>query len=346
MLLTSEAGWFRSGEWIRVQRNERGERLFEVELDGLVRQMGPRGVLVLDRKGLAQALQAVLGPDAVLEDMRVADLLKGCRRVTVRLHGMSVPLGPRALRRLLSHFAGWDTPIEEMPLTELLDKLSGLEVTARGAPGWLDEPMLMNLLGRGLGRYQRVERAHDPERAQRRALRRQYEEVENAVRQSRRRLAGSRDVGARLYQEAHDELVAREQLDVVPILDLYVELEQELERTTFKSMTLADRIRNRLEVRRRVFGDDLTNLLFSRDEAIDRYDIDRLALEADQELSPAQKARRLRVRRDALKVELAKQGIYVGFPDEAPQARRRLARGTVAGEAVVPAEDAGPEDVQ
>jgi lipase chaperone LimK len=170
--------------------------------------------------------------------------------------------------------------------------------------------------------------------------------VENAVRQSRRRLAGSRDVGARLYQEAHDELVAREQLDVVPILDLYVELEQELERTTFKSMTLADRIRNRLEVRRRVFGDDLTNLLFSRDEAIDRYDIDRLALEADQELSPAQKARRLRVRRDALKVELAKQGIYVGFPDEAPQARRRLARGTVAGEAVVPAEDAGPEDVQ
>jgi len=345
MLLTSESSLFRSGEWIHVQRNERGERLFEVELDGLVRQMGRRGGLVLDREGLARALQAVLGPDAVLEDMRVADLLKGARSVTVRFQGMSVPLGPPALKRLLSHFAG-ETPIEEMPLTELLDKVSGIEVTGRGAPGWLDEATLMSVFGPGLGRYQRVEHANDPERARRRELRRQYEEVESAVSRARRRLAGTRDVGKHLHEEAYDELAAKGQLDVAPLLDLHVELEQELERTTFKSMSLPDRIRNRMEVRRRIFGDDLTNLLFSRDEAIGQYDIGRLALEADQELPPAEKARRLQALRSTLKVQLAKQGVYVAFPDEAPVARRSLVRGTPKA-AIDPAEDAGgPEEVR
>jgi hypothetical protein len=319
MLLTSESVRFRSAEWIRVSRDARGESVFEMELDGLTREMGRRGGLILDRDGLAATLQNALGPDAVLEDMRVADLLRNVRRVNVRLQGMSIPLGRRALRRLLNHFAGWETPIEDMPLTELLDRVSGVEVTAAGAPGWLDEPTLLALLGRGLGKFQRSEPVRDPEAARRQAFHLQYEDVVNAVRTARRQVAGQKDAADRVYQEAYDVLAANDQLDVVPLLDLHVEMEQELDRTNFRSMSRAERIAARIETRRRIFGDDATNLLFNRDEAMERYELDRLALEGNERLSARQKARRLARRRQALKVELARQGIYVSFPDEAPR---------------------------
>jgi lipase chaperone LimK len=60
----------------------------------------------------------------------------------------------------------------------------------------------------------------------------------------------------------------------------------------------------------------MADLLFSRDEAMERYEVDRLGLEADPSLSVEQKAQRLRERREALKVELAAQGTFVSFPDE------------------------------
>jgi hypothetical protein len=350
MVLTSESARFRSGEWIRAAVDARGDRVFEVELDALLRDMGRRGGLILDREGLAAAMQSALGPDAVLENMRVSDLLRNVRRVSVRLQGMSIPLGPRALRRLLNHFAGWEIPIEEMALTELLDRVSGVEVTAKGAPGWLDQATLTALLGRGLAKYQRPERAPDPEAARRQAFQLQYEDVLVAVKQAERQVAGTKDAAERLYQAAYDILAANNQLDVVPLLDLHVQMEQELERTNFRSLSMADRLASQMETRRRVFGDDASNLLFSQDEAMVRYEIDRLALEEDPALTRGQKVRRLSRRREALKVELAQQGVYVSFPDEAPAAPIRGASVEAAeafeGEADAAEATAGAESAE
>ena len=65
-----------------------------------------------------------------------------------------------------------------------------------------------------------------------------------------------------------------------------------------------------------VFGVQVAELLFTREEAMERYEVDRLTLEADASLSGEEKAQRLQERRAALKVELAAQGSYVSFPDE------------------------------
>jgi hypothetical protein len=259
---------------------------------------------------------------------------------------MRIPLGERALKRILTHFAGNDWPIEEMPLSALFEQLSGVEVSADGAPGLLDEPTVFALLGRGLGRYQRAEKVRDADYERRRAFKLQYADAVNAVRKARRDHAGTREAVDRVYEHAYDVLVANEQLDAAPLLDLHLQLDQELERTNVKSSTVAERIATRLEARRRIFGDEITDLLFTREEAIERYEVDRLALEANAELSPAQKARRLRARRLALKVQLAKQGIYVGFPDESPSRRFWRPPVTRQGTAPDPAVDAAQEEVQ
>jgi hypothetical protein len=345
IVLASEWALFRSDQWIQVSSDPAGGKVYDLELDLLTREMGRRGRVVLDREGLAAAVQAALGPEAVLDDMRVADLLRDVRRVRVRFQGMTIPLGQRALRRLLNHFAGYDWPIEDMPLSALFERLSGLELGAQGAPGWLDEPTVSALLGRNLGKFQRSERVRDPDRERRRTFALQYDQAVGAVRKAEREFAGTREATEHLYDHAYDVLAADGQLDAVPLLELHLQLEQELERTTFKSMTLAERIANRVEARRRIYGDDLTNLLFTREEAIERYEIDRLNLEANPELSARQKARGLSARRTALKVELAKQGIYVGFPDESP-GRRQFSRVPDVEAAIQSQGDAGQEEVR
>jgi hypothetical protein len=89
----------------------------------------------------------------------------------------------------------------------------------------------------------------------------------------------------------------------------------------------------------------ITRDFFTREEAIERYEIDRLNLEANPELSARQKARGLSARRTALKVELAKQGIYVGFPDESP-GRRQFSRVPDVEAAIQSQGDAGQEEVR
>ena len=73
-------------------------------------------------------------------------------------------------------------------------------------------------------------------------------------------------------------------------------------------------------------GAQMADLLFSRDEAMERYEVDRLGLEADPSISAPERAQRLGARRQALRVELAAQGSYVSFPDEtAPPGERDAA---------------------
>jgi hypothetical protein len=269
-------------------------------------------------------LQAALGPDANLEQMRVIDLLRGVRRVEVRFEGMSIPLGPRALRRLITHFAsGADWPIEEMPLSALLEQVSGVEVNAFGAQGWLDEPTIVALLGRSIGKAQRAERTHDADFERRQAYQARYRRVLEAVHKAQRDIAGTKDASERLYEAAYEALDPAEQPELTPLLDLYVQLDRELERTSLRSMTRAERIALRIQTRRQVFGDDLTDLLFKRDEAMERYELDRLALAADTTLSAEERAEKLGERRTALAVELAQRGIYVSFPDAADVPARR-----------------------
>jgi hypothetical protein len=323
-VFTSESARFRSGDWISLSRDTRGDKVFQVELDGLLGDMGRRGSLILDRDGLMQALQAALGPEANLEQMRVIDLLRGVRRVEVRFEGMSIPLGPRQLRRLLTHFAsGADWPIQEMPLSALIEQVSGVEVNAFGAQGWLDDPTIVALLGRSIGKAQRADRTRDADFERRVAYQARYRRVLEAVHRAERDVAGTKDASDRLYDAAYDNLEPAAQQELAPLLDLYVQLDRELERTYSRSMTRAERIAQRIETRRQVFGDDLTNVLFKRDEAMERYELDRLALQADTSLSARARAAKLDERRTALAVELAQQGIYVSFPDAADAAARR-----------------------
>jgi hypothetical protein len=315
MQLTSESVRFRSADWIHRSRSSRD--VFELELDGLRRDMGRRGGLILDREGLEEALRTALGPEAVIEEMRAVDLFRYVRRVIVRVEGLSIPLGRPALRRLLAFYAGDDWPVEEMPLTELLDRVSGVEVTAEGAPGWLDEPVLFALLGRGIAQSQRYTRQRDEGFERREAFRRQYERVLSAVRQAEREGAGTKDYAEYVHERAFQALAPDDQRDLAPLLDLQVEMDRELERTTFRSMTRAERIAIRMETRRRIFGDDISDLLFVRDEAMERYELDRLALAEDASLAPEDRAGALGKRRDQLRVELARLGVYVSFPDEA-----------------------------
>jgi hypothetical protein len=310
----SESARFRSGEWLRFSRDGRRGPLVELALDGLLQDMGGRGGLVLDREAVVEAVQSVLGAEQSLEAVRAEDLLRSVGRVRVRLEGLSLPIGSRALRRIVQYVAG-DTPLDVMSVAELVDRVAGLEVTAAGAPGLLDGNTLAVMLGSALGKAQRGgRRGPDADFERRQALRLQYAAVVSAVRQARR--AGAAD-GERLYESAYDRLVEADRIDAAPLLDLHLQLERELERTHFPSLTRAERIAARAETRRRIFESEMADMLFGRDEAMERYELDRLALAADASLSAEQKAERLGARRDALRVELAKLGTWVSFPDEA-----------------------------
>jgi lipase chaperone LimK len=88
-------------------------------------------------------------------------------------------------------------------------------------------------------------------------------------------------------------------------------------------MNRSERIAYRWEARRRAFGPDAAALLFSREEAMERCQIDSLAIEADPGLTDEERTGRIRDRRAALKVELAAQGTYVGFPAGSGDALRQ-----------------------
>lgn len=319
----SESAVIQSGLWLRTLRDERGEPIVHVQLDEVLGELG-RGV-VLDRPALLRMLQGVAGPDPQVESKRVADVLGKVSRVRVSSQGLSIVLGRRALNQALQHIIGPGGAVEQMSVGQVLDGLAGARLTLDGLAGLLDQDAVVSLLGHALPAAQSSGPSRDPRFVRRQAMQRRYAAVVSLVRELRRGDSGAdRDV---LYAAAHERLLAAGQMSALPLLDGYLRLEDELAAAQIGTSSRAERIASRWEARRKAFGPQVAGLLFSRDEAMERYEVDRLGLEADTSLSDAERAQRLDARRRALRIELAAQGSFVSFPDRTGPARERDAAG-------------------
>jgi hypothetical protein len=317
-----------SGSWVRARRGREAGPV-EVRFDDILRAIGTGG-LRMDRESLRKLGQTALGAEADVETLTVGQALDHVGRIRVSSQGMSVLVGRRTLLRVLRNLLGSDEPVDGLAMRDVLDRLAGAEVTADGVMGRLSQQTLLAALGGGLlGRIQRPDHAGDPEFAQRAALQRRYQDVEALIRQVRREGATGGEPGA-LYDETYNRLLKANGADAVPLLDGILRLEDELASALLPSMSRAERIQARWPARRRAFGEDMARLLFSRKEAIERYEIDRLAIAADEAATPQARAQRLAARRQALKVELAAQGSYVAFSDPAPAAAAVAAPAAIA----------------
>ena len=323
-----DAAVLQSGAFMRRVQDERGAPMVDVQLDAISKQLGP-GV-VLRRNLLRRLLEVGVGEDPEIESKRVADVLGKVSRVRVTSEGLSLTVGRRVILRSLSHAVGNDGDIEQMTVGEVLDGLAGAKLTSNGLAGLLDGDRFAVLVGQALRNAQRVRPIRDRLFARRQLMQQRWELVAAMVKDLRRNgfADAHRDV---LYNEAHDRLVAQGQAGSIPLLDGYLRLETELKAIQVGAATRAERIPLRWQARRRVFEPPVAALIFGHDEALERYEVDRLALEADESLSPAAKAQRLQARRQALKVELAAQGTYVGFADEAASRGRAPARAPAEG---------------
>ncbi len=322
-LSRDEARVLQSGSFLRTVRDVRGGPIVEVQLDAISKQLGPG--MVLRRTLLLRLLQVAVGGDPEIESKSVGEVLGKVSRVRVTSEGLSLTVGRRVIIRSLSQAVGASGNIEQMTVGEVLDGLAGAKLTSNGLAGMLDGDGFAVLVGRALENAQRVVPVRDRLFARRQLMQQRWDLVTKVVKDLRRSgfADADRDV---LYNEAHDRLVAQGQSGSVPLLDGYLRLEGELAAIQVGADTRAERIPLRWQARRKVFEPPAVDLIFGRDEAWERYEVDRLTLEADETLSPAEKAQRLQARRQALKVELAAQGTYVGFADEAPRRERRAAK--------------------
>ena len=310
----SEPSVLASGSFLRTSRDERGAPILDVQLDAVLEQLGS-GV-VLQRPALLHLVQLIFGDDPEIESRRVADVLDRVQRVRITSEGLSLTVGRRVIVRTLAHLIGAEGTLPQMTVGEVLDGLAGARLTPDGIAGLLDQDGVAALVGGALDAAQRAIPARDPQFLRRQALQRRWALVTDLVKDMRRNGFSDADPNV-LYNEAHDRLVAQQQRAAIPLLDGYLRLEAEMKAIQVGAATRAERIPLRWAARRKVFEEPVVGLLFGRDEAIERYEVDRLALEADQALSAADKAKRLQARREALKVELAAQGTYVSFANEA-----------------------------
>ena len=281
-----------AGDWMRRLPGGRpGVGTLEIRLDRILADVGDDGSLVVDRDALVAVLQEVIGEDSPLETMQLGELLDRLRRVQVSFRGLSVELDRKELTDLARQFLGGAVPVEEIRIGELLDRLPGSTTVA--------EPSLLGVIRGMLGQVERVDPYRDPRRRQRHALRRQYAGVLELLRQVRRDGAG--------YDEAFRRLLETDRLDSVTLLDGQQRLEQELGRPGPAEVRQA---------RRLAFGDEVAELLFSRQEAIERYRSEIAAIQIDPHLDSGERAEQVRACRERLAVELAAEGSYVGFADE------------------------------
>jgi hypothetical protein len=309
----SESAALQSGGFMRTQRDERRGSLVEVDLDRVLGALGQG--LELDRPALLQMLHGVVGDDAEIESKRIGDVLGTVSRLRVRSQGLSFVIGRRVLTQTLKHVLGNES-VEDMTVAEVLDGLAGAKLTADGLAGLLDGDAVGSLLGDTITAVQRVAPIRDPRFLRRQVLERRYADVVDLVNELRRGELRDADSNV-LYAEAHSRLVATGKRASIPLLDGYLRLEDELAATRVGTTSRAERIVLRWSARRKAFDEAVAELIFGRAEAMERYEVDRLALEADDSIAAEAKAQRLQERRQALKVELAAQGSYVSFADEA-----------------------------
>ena len=305
-----EASVLETGSFLRTVRDERGAPVVEVKLDAVLGQLGSG--TVLERPALLHLLQRVVGEDPEIESKPMSEVLAKVQRVRVSSEGLSLTIGPRVIVRSLSHLIGAEGNLEQMTVGEVLDGLAGAQLTPDGIAGLLDQDGVRALVGGALDVAQRAVAPRDPQFLRRQTMQNRWALVTALVKDLRRQGFGQGDPTL-LYNAAHDQLVAQKQRASIPLLDGYLRLEGELKAIQVGAATRAERIPLRWAARRKVFDEPVARLLFGRDEAIERYEVDRLALEADENLTAQAKAQRLQARREALKVELAAQGTYVGF---------------------------------
>jgi len=309
----SESAALQSGGFLRTQRDERRGSLVEVDLDQVLGALGQG--LELDRPALLQMLHGVVGDDPEIESKRIGDVLGTVSRVRVRSQGLSFVVGRRVLTETLKHVLRNES-VEDMTVAEALDGLAGAKLTADGLAGLLDGDAVASLLGDTITAVQRVTPNRDPKFLRRQVLERRYADVVDLVNELRRGEFRDADSNV-LYAEAHSRLVADGKRGSIPLLDGYLRLQDELAATRVGTTSRAERIPLRWAARRKAFDEAVAELIFGREEAMERYEVDRLALEADDSIAAEVRAKRIQERRQALKVELAAQGSYVSFADEA-----------------------------
>jgi hypothetical protein len=314
---TSRRGAFTGTGLKSVERGQ--NRALEIRLDDLMTEISDSGFSSLDRKALLDMGQLALGTDEPVELMRLADVLERIPSVRILTEGRSIVLGPRAIR-LLARLAvdGRTGAVDELTVGELLDALPSIALNSDGSPRRLDRRS-QRLADAVFGSVRRVDAARDPRFNERLDLENRYERIAQLVEDLKREgFSGDEDRNA-VYDEAYNRLLTANEESAIPLLDGHLRLEEELDRINPRSMSHAERIQFRWEARRLAFGEETAKMLFARQEAMERYQVDKLALEADDYSEPSEKARRLARRQNELKVELAAMGSYVGFPDAAPR---------------------------
>lgn len=322
------------------------DQALEIRLDDLMTEISDSGFSSLDRQALLEMGQRALGTAEPVEAMRLSDVLERIPSVRIVTDGRSIVLGPRAIR-LLARLAvdGRTGPVDELTVGELLDALPPIALNDDGTPRRLDRRS-ERLAQAVFGSFRKVNAARPPGFNERLDLEYRYERVVQLVEDLRREgFTGDGDSNA-VYDEAYNRLLTANEESAIPLLDGHLRLEAELDRVNPRSMSHAERIQFRWEARRVAFGDETAKMLFGRQEAMERYQVDKLALEADDYSEPSEKAKRLAQRQKELKVELAAMGSYVGFPDAAQKGEATSPETEAASpaepEAAVPEESAAP----
>ncbi len=330
------------------------DQALEIRLDDLMTEIGSAGFSSLDREALLDMAQRALKTEEPVEHMRVGDVLKGIPSVRILTEGRSVVLGPRAIR-LLARLAvdGQTGQIDELTVDELLDALPPIALDEDGAPLRLDRRS-ERIADAIFGSVRKVDAARAPGFSESLDLEQRYERVVGLVEDLRRdgfTGAGDGDQNA-IYDEAYNRLLTSNEEDAIALLDGHLRFEAEIDNVDMRSLSHGERIQFRWEARRLAFGEETAKMIFGRQEAMERYQVDKLALEADDYSEPADKAKRLARRRQDLKVELAAMGSYVGFPSAADRADATAAGPDAATpatpEAAAPAEPeaAAPDEAK
>jgi hypothetical protein len=309
-----------SGEWLRrLPGGREGVATVEVRLDRLLDEVAADGSIIVSSAEVERIVRGVLPADQAarpLESVTVGELLDRVRRVRVTYGLLAVTLERGELLALARQALGDGADVESMQVGELLERYPVLELSTGQVSTELQGRSLGGVLREALGKIERIDLTRDAGFAERIRLQVAYAEVEELVRDVRLEVHDPLDERA-VYDEAFARLLANDRLDRAPLLDGHQRLQQEYAEADLAALDRAAQIAFRWDARRRAFGEELAARLFSRREAMERYEVDRLAIEADPALDADQRTARLRGRRAALEVEMASRGTYVGFPDEA-----------------------------
>ncbi len=164
-------------------------------------------------------------------------------------------------------------------------------------------------------KVERVDSSGDPKQKKRRSVKNDF----NTVAQMLKTLRAQGLEGTALYDEAENRLVERHGPSILKILEGYHLLEEELAEADLNAMTPEERLEYIQKARRYAFGEEMADLLFFENEALAGYKLQEKEILDDTSLSPEAQNDMLTARRNALQVDLASRGSYVGFADERKQ---------------------------